>query len=232
MAAAFGTTDDRKLDTTIPSVVKNPGPGAYSDKKRATESSQRSPQAVFKSSVVRKENMAGNPTSPSPTAYNLADYNSVSRKPLQGGAPNNILSLQKAETKKMIDQMFPFLVKGRMDDDSRTMEMANIGPGSYSPSNANLNTAAQSSIRLKANLSLTTNQSKYLDKTSNKVIDVSGGADKSACFGSGQGRFDEQEKLLAKAPSKVGPGAYSNVNFVPKGSNFSTRFFNQTSGNI
>lgn len=231
MAAAFGTTDDRKLDTTVPSVVKNPGPGAYTTKERSPES-QRSPQAVFKSSVVRKENMAGNPAAPSPTAYNLADYNSVSRKPLQGGAPNNILSLQKAETKKMIDQMFPFLVKGRMEDDSRTLEMANIGPGSYSPSNANLNTATQSSIRLKANLSLASGKSKYLDKTSNKVIDVTGGADKNACFGSGQGRFDEQEKLLAKAPSKVGPGAYSNVNFVPKGSNFSTRFINQTSGNI
>ena len=29
MAAAFGTTDDRKLDTTTPSIVKNPGPGTY-----------------------------------------------------------------------------------------------------------------------------------------------------------------------------------------------------------
>ena len=82
MAAAFGTTDDRKLDTTVPSVVKNPGPGAYSAKERSPEASQRSPQAVFKSSVMRKENLAGNPAAPSPTAYNLADFNSVSRKPL------------------------------------------------------------------------------------------------------------------------------------------------------
>lgn len=29
MSAAFGTTDDRKLDTTAPGIMKNPGPGAY-----------------------------------------------------------------------------------------------------------------------------------------------------------------------------------------------------------
>ena len=43
MAAAFGTTDDRKLDTTVPSVVKNPGPGAYLREKSPQMSLDRSP---------------------------------------------------------------------------------------------------------------------------------------------------------------------------------------------
>jgi len=46
-----------------------------------------------------------------------------------------VLSLQKAERKKLIDSVFPFLVKNRMEDDSRTIEMSNLGPGSYSPQN-------------------------------------------------------------------------------------------------
>ena len=162
MAAAFGTTDDRKLDTTAAGVIKNPGPGTYI-RDKSPEGTIKSPQAVFKSASVRRENLAGNPDAPSPTAYNLADYNSVSRKPLQGGAPNNVLALQKAENKKMIDQMFPFLVKGRMEDDSRTLEMVNIGPGSYSPSNATMNTQTQSSVRLKGNLSHLSAGNKYLD---------------------------------------------------------------------
>ena len=103
MAAAFGSTDDRKLDNTNPSVVKNPGPGTYLKEKSIEASFEKIPQAVFKSSTGRQENLAGNRNSPSPTAYNLADFNSVSKKPLQGGAPNNVLNLQKAETKKMID---------------------------------------------------------------------------------------------------------------------------------
>ena len=61
--------------------------------------------------------------------------------------------------------MFPFLVKGRMEDDSRTLEMVNVGPGSYSPSNANLNTQSSAAIRMKANLSGVSGQ-KYIDQTS------------------------------------------------------------------
>ena len=71
----------------------------------------------------------------------------------------------------------------------------------------------------------------YRDYSSNKVIELPGSA-AQACFGSGQGRFDEQEKLLAKQPTKLGPGAYSKINFESKGKNFSTRFVNSTSGNI
>ena len=88
--------------------------------------------------------------------------------------------------------MFPFLVKGRMDDDSKTLEMANVGPGSYSPSNVNLNQVSSQALRLKQNLSIGSNNAmnSYLDASSNKVINLEGVA-KIACFGSSQGRFDE-----------------------------------------
>ena len=195
------------------------------------------PSSVFRSNNRRKDNLSGDPTVPCPTAYELQSFNSIAKKPLQGGAPNNVLSLQKAENKKVIDQMFPFLVKGRMDTDSRTLEMANIGPGSYSPQNSSVNAASQQKlhhekIRLKNNFSIGSNPpaSSFLDTSVNQIVEVSG-ANKATCFGSSQGRFDEQEKLLAKAPSKIGPGAYAKVDFVPKGKNFSTRF-NSPSGYI
>ena len=40
-----------------------------------------------------------------------------------------------------------------MEDDSRTLDMVNIGPGSYSPVNGNLNAQSSAAIRIKANLS-------------------------------------------------------------------------------
>ena len=113
MSAAFGTTELRKLDNTSPGVIKNPGPGSYvtiPESKRIDNAEM----SVFKSGMARKSAITVDPCVPPPTKYNLQDYNSIARKPLQGGAPNNVLSLQKAENKKLIDQMFPFLVKGRM----------------------------------------------------------------------------------------------------------------------
>jgi len=41
--------------------------------------------------------------------------------------------MQRAENKKMVDQMFPFLVKNRIPDDPKDKEMALLGPGSYLP---------------------------------------------------------------------------------------------------
>ena len=58
MAAAFGTTGDRKLDNTSPSIVKNPGPGAYvhKDKPDKLETSvDRAASSVFKSLSTRAE---------------------------------------------------------------------------------------------------------------------------------------------------------------------------------
>ena len=58
MAAAFGSTDDRKLDNTSPSIVKNPGPGAYihKDKPEKIETSvDRAASSVFKSMSTRAD---------------------------------------------------------------------------------------------------------------------------------------------------------------------------------
>ena len=144
MAAAFGTTDNRKLDNTSPSIVKNPGPGTYvhKDKPDKLETSvDRAPSSVFKSLSTRADapSQVASSLNVSPASYNIEDHKSISRKPLQGGAPNNVLSLHKAENKKMIDNMFPFLVKGRMEDNSKINQSAHLGPGSYSPSNVNYN---------------------------------------------------------------------------------------------
>ena len=108
MAAAFGTTDNRKLDTTSPSIVKNPGPGAYAHKDKPDHletSVDRAASSVFKSLSTRAnaESAGVSSIDVSPASYNIEEFKSMSRKPLQGGAPNNVLSLQKAENKKMID---------------------------------------------------------------------------------------------------------------------------------
>ena len=188
-------------------------------------SSKKKPHAVFASVNKRKENLGSDPALPCPTAYNMADHKSISKKPLQGGAPNNVLSLQKAEKKKMIDHMFPFIVKNRLDDDSRTIEMSNLGPGSYSPQNAAF-LDQNSSVRLVSNASKTSREAAaYVDQESKKVIDMTS-AQKANCFGSSQARFDEFDRLLNKK-SKMGPGAYSKVMKDPKGKNFSTRFVGQ-----
>jgi len=198
MVAAFGTTDNRKLDNTSPGVIANPGPGAYKPEER-TEVSEKKPLSVFKSNAARGANLAGDVKAPGPTSYNLADFNSISKKPLQGGAPNNVLSLQKAENKKFYDQMFPFLVKSRMEDDPRVIEVRNVGPGSYSPHDLLLPESSKQTLKLKNNLSSSSRQkeSAYIDTQSNKIIDLSA-AQKSTCFGSSQGRFDELENKLKK----------------------------------
>ena len=95
MSAAFGSNDDRKLDTTVQSIVRNPGPGAYQASLRGSpiNSIDKSEHSVFKSASMRKENLAADPRNPGPDQFNLAEFNSISKKPLQGGAPNNVLSL-------------------------------------------------------------------------------------------------------------------------------------------
>jgi len=56
----------------------------------------------------------------------------------------------------MMDQMFPFIVKNRMEHDSRTIEMSNLGPGSYSPQNSFLDqNGSKVNIRMKQNTSNT-----------------------------------------------------------------------------
>lgn len=153
----------------------------------------------------------------------MTEHKSIAKKPLQGGAPNNVLSLQKAERKKMMDYMFPFIVKNRLEDDSRTIEMSNLGPGSYSPqNNFEDHNGSKQYIRTNQNNS-TSRKETFVDAESNKMINLNSGI-KANCFGSSQQRFDENERLVNKQPSKMGPGAYTKLNYEPKGKNFSTRF--------
>mmetsp|Transcript_4768 Transcript_4768/g.6290 ORF Transcript_4768/g.6290 Transcript_4768/m.6290 type:complete len:83 (-) Transcript_4768:320-568(-) len=82
MVAAFGTTDNRKLDNTSPGVIPNPGPGTYVVPEKIETSGEKKQSSVFASIIVRKDNLSGDPAMPCPTAYNLADYKSISKKPL------------------------------------------------------------------------------------------------------------------------------------------------------
>lgn len=153
LAAAFGTIDSRKLDTTCPDNIPNPGPGAYRAKHDREftnlthqEIRKLKQQAVFASGNPRKDGSLGDPTFPAPGDYNVQDYNSVSKKFLTGGAPNNILSLQKAEEKKLFDMMFPFLVQNRFIEPKEHQESMNLGPGTYAPDEMKQSTAG---IKLK-----------------------------------------------------------------------------------
>ena len=71
---------------------------------------------MFKSVSTRPTNLSTDPSFPSPTAYNSADYRSIGKQNLQGGSPNNVLVLQRAEQKKVLDSLFPFLVQQRMQE--------------------------------------------------------------------------------------------------------------------
>ena len=134
MAAAFGGNTDRKLDNTTVGITANPGPGTYNSLSTPIKA-KGEPSAVFASKNYSRisKKMLTDPDQPGPNAYNLADFDSLAKKPLQGGAPNNVLALKRAENKKLQDAMFPFIVRGRMEEDARTLEMTNLGPGAYSP---------------------------------------------------------------------------------------------------
>jgi hypothetical protein len=113
----------------------NPGPGDYqlADPMVPNPKIFNSMHSNFKSTSVRKDNLASDPSFPSPTSYNTIDYKGISKSDMQGGSPNNILALQRAENKKMLDTMFPFLVQQRMPNTKRQFETTNLGPGTYSP---------------------------------------------------------------------------------------------------
>ena len=89
--------------------------------------------AVFSSTNERKNLAMGDVTVPAPGAYDSHEYKSISKRSLTGGAPNNILSLEKAEKKRLFDAMFPFLVQSRFPDPKESIELSNLGPGTYAP---------------------------------------------------------------------------------------------------
>lgn len=56
---------------------------------------------------------------------------------MQGGSPNNVLALLKAEEKVINDKMFPFLVHQRMPNTKEILKAANLGPGLYNVQSEN-----------------------------------------------------------------------------------------------
>lgn len=67
MNAAFGSNDNRKLDNTTPGIVKNPGPGAYEDKKPSDLNSlEKVESSFFKSAKPRPTNLSGDVNVPGP----------------------------------------------------------------------------------------------------------------------------------------------------------------------
>ena len=60
----------------------------------------------------------------------------MGKQTLQGGSPNNVLVLTRAEQKKVLDSLFPFLVQQRMPNTKQQIELNNVGPGSYRLDNA------------------------------------------------------------------------------------------------
>ena len=80
LAAAFGTLEERSLDTRKPGTKNNPGPGEYIDLLK--NSIKIDPQANFKSISTRPTNLASDPSFPSPTTYNSADYRAIGKQNL------------------------------------------------------------------------------------------------------------------------------------------------------
>merc|ERR1712032_1577185 len=73
LAAAFGTVDNRKLDTTCPDNIPNPGPGAYRAKHTREFTSLTpheiralKPDSVFASGNPRKNLAMGDTSIPAP----------------------------------------------------------------------------------------------------------------------------------------------------------------------
>lgn len=169
LSAAFGSNSNRKLDNTSPGIIPNPGPGQYMFGLNTIDDGKNSnPSSMFKSIQKRKENYNGDVSFPPPTNYNLQDYNSISKKTLQGGAPNNILALQKAEEKRVFDQIFPFLVQTRMPEDRKNVEMANVGPGSYSPEEIQSRSTLEKTKQLKKDQTSKT----FIDPSTQKVVQL------------------------------------------------------------
>jgi hypothetical protein len=131
LKSAFGTNDVRKLDNTSPGVVANPAPNQYLHPIRLSPKNPHKNSSTFLNNVSRFSDAAKNMISPSPSTYDTTKYNSLGSEMTQGGAPNNILTLRKAENKFIQDQLFPFLVRDRLQAPKSQVESADLGPGKY-----------------------------------------------------------------------------------------------------
>ena len=107
--AAFGANSKRHLDTTDPGIIKNPGPNAYNSNGSLLPKDANKQSHIFQAQG-KPAMLTGDTSFPGPTSYNGSKYLSIGNNPIQGGSPNNILTLLKAEEKMMKDNMCPFLV--------------------------------------------------------------------------------------------------------------------------
>ena len=140
--------------------------------------------AVFTSTNERKNLAMGDVNVPAPGTYDSHEYKTISKRALTGGAPNNILSLQKAEEKRLFDAMFPFLVQSRFPDPKENAEMSNLGPGTYAPDETS---SLTTNMRQRSLERSPANQQMH-DVSTNKIINLQPQA--ASCFGSQQDRFN------------------------------------------
>jgi hypothetical protein len=109
--SAFNSNDARKLDNRDMGVQENPGPNHYRVALSPKHSNEQT--ATFKTKG-RLPNLTPSIGNPSPTTYDSQSHSTIGHQYLQGGSPNNVLNLKKAEDKMLSDILFPFLVKDRM----------------------------------------------------------------------------------------------------------------------
>lgn len=131
---AFGTNDSRKLDNRTLDVVENPGPNHYDNTHKTNSLSVKEKDrisAIFKAKG-RSVNYSASIGNPGPASYNTESYDAIGHKGAQGGSPNNILTLKKAEDKIISDHLFPFIVKDRLPIQKDLAQAQALGPGKYS----------------------------------------------------------------------------------------------------
>lgn len=128
--SAFGTNEPRKLDNREMGVQENPAPNHYSQPDLVEVRNPENRSAAFLNKA-RLPNLTPSVGNPSPTTYDSNSYSTIGYQSLQGGAPNNILTLKKAEDKMLSDILFPFLVNPRMAHSKEVMQTMDMGPGKY-----------------------------------------------------------------------------------------------------
>lgn len=205
LAAPFGSLVDRQdIGSTIANVKENPGPGQYN--MPSTKVARNDPQPTFKSTSKRVGPLTSDPSFPSPGSYNATG--GIGSHPLQGGSPNNILVLQRAEHKKVVDQLFPFIVPARMPEVKQPLD-ASIGPGSYHETTKPSPKAASSPSKL------------LIDSSTNQLLTLN--PSKQHGFGSSDDRFGSVDREIGSKSNIPGPGTYINRGFENAPS-FSIRF--------
>ena len=102
LKSAFGTNETRKtfLENTSPSAAEIPAPNQYIRQVQMSPKNVHQNSANFLSAGERFKDSEKALYSPNPSTYNTAKYKAIGQDlTLGGGAPNNVLTLRKAENK-------------------------------------------------------------------------------------------------------------------------------------